>query len=398
MLKEERNEITEKIKYNLVSNLFTFFFAGVTISMLFLLFSKEILIGPNAMAVALFACCLILLKVTKNYKLVSMIGSITALVILTYVFLFIRASQLLSPMWMIVNIVFSFFVINRYWGGVMLLLHFIVYYYFSAHVNLEKVVLPSQFSNYDFVSFMIQLTVVALSLGYILFEHTRAIRISEKQLKLVNTQLSEKNILIVQQNTEMTVMLKEIHHRVKNNLQIISSMLRLQAESQSDESRSTFFKEAIDRISAMALIHDKMYSSDSLSNFDLNKYISSLSDNLLSNYAVQNKPVLDIQVEKDRLHSKTIVPLAILMNELLLNSIKHAFVKQENPKIGICIKSTEDDFFTFDYNDNGEWKKDSVNKFGSEIIQAMTEQLDGEMLLCKDESGTHYRFKLKALE
>jgi two-component sensor histidine kinase len=118
----------------------------------------------------------------------------------------------------------------------------------------------------------------------------------------------------------------------------------------------------------------------------------------LSNYAVQNKPVLDIQVEKDRLHSKTIVPLAILMNELLLNSIKHAFVKQENPKIGICIKSTEDDFFTFDYNDNGEWKKDSVNKFGSEIIQAMTEQLDGEMLLCKDESGTHYRFKLKALE
>lgn len=394
----EFEDITEKIKYNLVFNLFVFFFVGMLASALFLIFSKEILISPNFLGLALFGLSIVLLKTTKKYKLVAIISTSLGLVLISYIFLYLRASQYLTPLWMIMNIVFSFFLVSRFWGGMMLVIHFGIYAYFTINVTPARLVIPSQFSFYDTISFLIQLSVVSLSLGYILFEYVRAIRLNEEQLQLANSQLKEKNNLISQQNSEMEVMLREIHHRVKNNLQIISSMLRLQSDRLGDKGQETY-REAIDRISAMAMIHDKMYRSDSLSMFDLQKYIQNLSENLIGNYALEPIPKLNLEVNVGALHSKTIVPLAILLNELLLNSIKHAFAHQKNPVITIQLnKSEESCKFLFVFNDNGEWKKNSEAAFGTEIIQAMVEQLDGEMDFITTESGTFYSFKLKYLE
>ncbi len=387
----------DKIKYNLVFNLFTFFFVGVLASVLFLVFTKEILVLPNILALVLFAVCLVTLKVTKNFTLVAYVASSLGLVLISYVLLYLKASQFLSPMWMILNIVFSFFIINRFWGGAMLIIHFSIYFYFTIHVNIDNVILPSKFSFFDTISFLIQLFVVSASLGYILFEHVRAIRLNEERMKSINTELIEKNNLISQQNKEMEVMLREIHHRVKNNLQIISSMLRLQSEREESKGAEQY-KEAIDRISAIAMIHDKMYRSESLSMFDMKKYVLSLSENLLRNYALVPEPHMHVEVNIGSLHSKTIVPIAILLNELLLNSIKHAFNNQPKPEIRVKIlKSDSVDYFHFQYSDNGLWKKNTVAAFGSEIIEAMVEQLDGETNFETNEKGTHYSFKFKYL-
>jgi two-component sensor histidine kinase len=126
----------------------------------------------------------------------------------------------------------------------------------------------------------------------------------------------------------MEVMLKEIHHRVKNNLQIISSLLRLQSETLSESEREIYI-EAVNRVSAMAIIHEKMYQTDSLSNFDLEEYIVTLIDSLFESYMVNGKVESKINVHVGSLNTKSIVPIAMMLNELVSNSVKHAFANED---------------------------------------------------------------------
>jgi two-component system, sensor histidine kinase PdtaS len=214
-----------------------------------------------------------------------------------------------------------------------------------------------------------------------------------------NQMLTNQNKLISKQNSEMEVMLREIHHRVKNNLQIITSLLRLQANNMAEKDSGSY-QEAIDRINAMAIIHEKMYQSGSLSKFDLEKYFKSLINSLLSNYSVDKHPEFTVVVELEDMKSKSIVPLALLMNELLLNSLKHAFLNQNNPKISIVLSRVVDEksnLFLLEYSDNGKWIEESTSSFGTEIIQAMTEQMEGELDLKKTDLGTFYVFHLANL-
>lgn len=387
-------DISEKIKYQLVHRLFLFYFFGIASSVVFLFFSKEILLGPNLMAVSLLSLCIGLLQQTKNYRLVSVICTSATFLILSYTFLAIRASQFLSPLWMVLNIVFSFLIVGRIWGIFVLTAHFIVYLYFTVHVNVNNIVLPSHFSESDTVSFIIQLFVVSSSLAYILIQYLKAMRLNEESLKNVNTELFNKNKVISKQKDEMEVMLREIHHRVKNNLQIISSLLRLQSENDKKEGLCSF-KEAITRINAMAIIHEKMYQSESLSQFDIERYIQSLVESILKSHA-NDRPKLNLSIQLDNFHQKTIIPLALLLNELIINSLKHAFSSQNNPEISIEMRPIENSTkkFRFIYADNGHWKEDAHPKFGSDIIQSMTNQLDGSFVIDKSQLGTRYTFEL----
>ena len=150
----------------------------------------------------------------------------------------------------------------------------------------------------------------------------------------------------------------------------------------------------------MAIIHEKMYQSGSLSKFDLEKYLKSLVDSLLLNYSISTKPEFVIDVEVEDMKSKSIVPLALLINELLLNSLKHAFVTQKKPGIFIRVSEPEEsgsNRFVLAYSDNGSWAEGSVASFGTEIIQAMSEQLEGSFTLLTGDSGTSYVFDLANL-
>jgi hypothetical protein len=126
-------EITEDkievLKYEIVHNLFVFYFLGIFTSVLFIVSSKEITLGPNVWATVLFLSCIVFLRKTKNYKIVSVFASVFAFVILTYTFLSVHASQFLSPLWMIVNIIFSFLIVGRIWGIFVLAGHFSIYFF-----------------------------------------------------------------------------------------------------------------------------------------------------------------------------------------------------------------------------------------------------------------------------
>ncbi len=125
---------------------------------------------------------------------------------------------------------------------------------------------------------------------------------------------------------EKEVLLKEVHHRVKNNLQVIVSLLKLQARSISDPQTLEIFRNSQERVRAMALVHEKLYQSEDLARINFREYIESLIRNLTSTYAIHpNHFDLKLEIEKFTLDIETAIPLGLVINELVTNAMKHAF-------------------------------------------------------------------------
>jgi two-component sensor histidine kinase len=392
-------EFHEKMKFRLVLHLLYFFAVLMGLVTVVNLSNEHFSAIPNFFAVGMCIVGLVVIRITKNYRLVGAICSILTFCIVSGAFLFLKATHYLTPMWMVVNIIFTFFVLGKKWGVSILVAHFLLLFYYLIYLHEGNVVSVTSFSGNDVTTFILEYSIVGFAIAYILNLYVLTTNYSRLELIENNQKLSNQNKLISKQNSEMEVMLREIHHRVKNNLQIITSLLRLQANNM-DEEHGGSYQEAIDRITAMAIIHEKMYQSGSLSKFDLDKYLKSLVDSLLMNYSISKKPSLEIHVEVEDMKSKSIVPLALLINELLLNSLKHAFQNQENPLISISLSENEahrSSRFILVYSDNGLWVEGSVASFGTEIIQAMSEQLEGTFMLETTDFGTEYVFDLANL-
>ncbi len=160
-----------------------------------------------------------------------------------------------------------------------------------------------------------QITELLTSQAAISLENARLVEGMRKAEDEVKRSLGEKEVL-----------LKEIHHRVKNNLQTIQSVLSLQSRFIKDEQSAELFKESQNRVHSMALIHEKLYQSESLARIDLAEYIQSLTANLFLSYGVTDRAVrLETDVEDVALDVDTVIPCALLINELVSNSLKHAF-------------------------------------------------------------------------
>lgn len=392
-------EFHEKMKFRLVLHLLYFFAGLMSIVTLVNLSNEHFSATPNFFAVGMCVVGLVVIYWTKNYRLVGAICSILTFFIVSGAFLWLHATHYLTPMWMIVNIMFTFFVLGKKWGISILVAHFLVLFYYLINLHEGNIVDVKSFSGNDVTTFILEYSIVGFAIAYLLNLYVLTTNYSRIELIENNQTLSEQNKVISKQNSEMEVMLREIHHRVKNNLQIITSLLRLQANNMPEKDSSSY-QEAIDRVTAMAIIHEKMYQSGSLSKFDLEKYLKSLVNSLLLNYTISKKPEFIIEVNVEDMNSKSIVPLALLINELLLNSLKHAFQNQDHP--GIWIHLSEDDVhkssrFQLVYGDNGRWAAGSVASFGTEIIQAMSEQLEGSFTLETNDSGTKYVFDLANL-
>ena len=300
-----------------------------------------------------------------------------------------------TPMWMIINILFTFFTLGKRWGISILFIHFTVmmfYFYFRFADNLAN--LPT-FTEMEIFNFATEYAICGFGIAYFLHQFIKTNKYAENKYKLANKALNDQNQVISVQNKEKEVMLKEIHHRVKNNLQVIASMLRLQSNELENDEISIEFTAAIHRINAMALIHEKMYQSDMLSNFNLKNYLKSLASDLIVSYSLGKEIELEITSNITTVGSKTIVPLAIVFNELISNSLKHAFNTTETPLIKVDFTTQNGNQFKLVYTDNGVWKENNQATFGSELITTMTEQLDGKFELSVSEEGTKYTFFLK---
>lgn len=201
-----------------------------------------------------------------------------------------------------------------------------------------------------------------------------------------------KNQIIRKQSAELEVLNKEIHHRVKNNLQVISSMLDLQSQTLQDEKASAIIREGIQRVQSMAFIHQNLYQGNAVNSVNMHEYIRMLSNHLFQTYNIRTDKIrLHTQIEDLGLHTDTAIPLGMILNELISNALKYAFKGRENGDIWVTMKKNEQELF-LQVKDNGVglpagFKPDTAMSFGYEIIRAFAQKMKARMNI-SGENGT----------
>ena len=218
-----------------------------------------------------------------------------------------------------------------------------------------------------------------------------------KKLVVVDSDITAGKIMQKQIETslkEKDILLKEIHHRVKNNLQIIISLLNLQSGYIKDEVTLKAVKDGQSRVRSMALVHEKFYQSDELSEIDFADYIEKLCHYLYQSYGDKTDRV-DVQIKGDviRLDMDTAMPCGLLVNEIVSNAYKYAFPGHGNGTILIEFKKSNGKI-TLYIQDNGvgfpeDYDLESSESLGMQLIQALTSQLDGELKISR-ENGTSF--------
>lgn len=185
---------------------------------------------------------------------------------------------------------------------------------------------------------------------------------------------------------EKEVLLKEIHHRVKNNLQIISSLLNLQAEKISDTGAREKYTESIGRINSMAIIHELLYRSKNLSTIEIREYLKELVSYIARTYNIKNTVTVELKfdINKESIDISKAIPCGIIINELLSNSFKYAFPSNKKGKIIIEFTRTGKRHYKLKVCDNGIGMSPKINlsdpeTLGLQLIYSLVEQLDGKI-------------------
>ena len=207
------------------------------------------------------------------------------------------------------------------------------------------------------------------------------------------------NKLLKKQDDEKKIMLKEIHHRVKNNLQVINSLLRLQSKEIKDQEIVDKFKETQKRVITIAALHEKMYHSENLKNINLKEHIESIVKDLVTSYALDKKIEVKIDIEEITIGLRTLVPLGLIINEIIVNSLKYAFNNSNEGVINLQIKQLDKRIFEMLIGDNGVGFKSYKNTsgFGSKLITIFTKQLNGVIELIEG-SGTTYKIIFEKID
>ena len=201
---------------------------------------------------------------------------------------------------------------------------------------------------------------------------------------------------------EKELLMKEIHHRVKNNLMVISSLLNLQSRYIKDKEALGLFRESQTRAKSMALIHERLYKSEDLRSINFGEYISNLANDLFSTYgADRNRLELDLRMKNTEdlnVDINTAVPLGLIVNELLSNAMKYAFPDDREGKILVDFHK-EDDGFILIISDNGigfpeELNYKNTESLGLQIVNTLTDQIEG-VITMNVQDGTTFTIEFK---
>lgn len=201
---------------------------------------------------------------------------------------------------------------------------------------------------------------------------------------------------------EKEVLLKEVHHRVKNNLQVISSILNLQSSYVKDENTLTILRESQNRIKSMSFIHESLYRTKDFSSVNFSEYIDNLARNLVQSYLLeQGKVEVNLVLGNYKLNLDQAIPCGLIINELLSNSMKYAFPNRSNGKIDIVIeKKGEKMYFTVSDDGIGLPKGldiENTDTLGLQLVYTLISQLDGNIEVINSR-GTKYLFNFTPLK
>ncbi|MCX8160746.1 MAG: PAS domain S-box protein [Candidatus Saccharicenans sp.] len=192
---------------------------------------------------------------------------------------------------------------------------------------------------------------------------------------------------------EKEILIREIHHRVKNNMQVISSILNLQSALLDDPKAKAAFKECQYRIKSMAMVHERLYRAKDLTSIDFSDYLNNMARNIFLDQQVNPEQVqLHLDIQPMNLNINTAVPLGLIMNELITNAFKHAFPGGRRGNLWVSLKRTKKDRARLVVKDDGvgfpkglDFKKSE--SLGMVIVNTLVDQIDGQLELVRGESG-----------
>ncbi|MFK7951945.1 MAG: tetratricopeptide repeat protein [Ekhidna sp.] len=220
-------------------------------------------------------------------------------------------------------------------------------------------------------------------------------RIQRKKARQI---LETKNGIITKALSEKEILLKEIHHRVKNNLQTISSLLNLQARYVDNEAKDAVM-EGKNRVKSMALIHQKLYQSDNLKGISFSEYLEGLIDILFRSYSIsQDRVLLKTDIDPLNLDIDTAIPIGLILNELISNSLKYAFPNEQRGEIEIKLKESNRNL-QMTMIDSGigmspNFDLENSTSFGMKLIHTLAEKLDAEIKIDL-QKGTRIHFEIR---
>jgi two-component sensor histidine kinase len=189
---------------------------------------------------------------------------------------------------------------------------------------------------------------------------------------------------------EKEVLLKEIHHRVKNNLQIVSALLDLQSSHTEDKQALEMFKESRGRVKSLAQIHERLCRSQDLAHVDFAEYVRQLADDLYHAYKVSNDEiVLDVDVNVRQISIDIAIPCGLLINELMSNALKYAFVDARKGRLRVALRRISDNTNVLTVADTGAGFPPGLDfrnttSFGLQLVNTLVEQLKGKIELKTD--------------
>jgi two-component sensor histidine kinase len=191
---------------------------------------------------------------------------------------------------------------------------------------------------------------------------------------------------------EKEILLREIHHRVKNNMTVVSSLLMLQSSKVENDHDKEMFYESKNRIKAMALIHDKLYHGENLAKISFDDYINDITDSIFMTYNISSERIrLKKDVDAVTLDINTAIPCGLIVNELLSNSIKHAFPDDRDGEINVALKLKDGHTVELTVSDNGIGFPEGLDfrnteTLGMNLVDALAGQLMGKIELSREHS------------
>ncbi len=228
----------------------------------------------------------------------------------------------------------------------------------------------------------------------------------ESNLKKVNILLEEKvrqrTLMLEQKNQEKEVLLKEVHHRVKNNLQIITSLLNMQGRHITDPAALDVLRDIKDRIKSISMLHQKLYQRDELSAIDLSDYVQTLCRSLFASYGVREDHVrLEFDIPSLQLDIDTALTLGLIVNELVSNTLKYAFPDQRKGTLLIQLTRTTETDYIMTISDDGtglpkNFEEKMATSFGLQLVSSLIKKLNGTVKFYS-QGGTQIRVQFVIL-
>ncbi|MBL7472624.1 sensor histidine kinase [Robertkochia sediminum] len=255
---------------------------------------------------------------------------------------------------------------------------------------LSLLLIPAAYFQLDAV-WLVALASVLIT-ATVLYNHRslNALRSAQSKARHDNNQL-EKRI------AQDEILLKEIHHRVKNNLQTVSSLLSMQSRGVDDDNTRELLLSSKHRVISMALIHEMLYAYDDISKIQYQEYTEQLVSQLVRSVkGADNNIHLDIRMSDIKLGVNTAVPLGLLINEFITNTLKHGILGEEHGQITITLEKDSEDNFLLQLKDTGIGFSDAIltgkpNSLGLRLINNLVRQLRGQLIKEDSEIGVHFK-------